>query len=151
MERVPIAPEIRDKHFDLATRNAPPDLLDRACKNMRAAVRLVIAIDAGDIRGAQAHLRHGFRHAKWLPFIRRAHRPPRWHGTESARPRANVPENHERGRALLPALAHVRAARALAHRVQVESPHQALQVLIALSTQKPDPQPVRPRLRLRPP
>src|SRR5260370_16615952 len=48
---------------------------------------------------------------------------------------------------MLPALAHIRTARALAHRVQVERAHDALQVLIAFAAEKFDAQPIRPRVR----
>ncbi len=50
---------------------------------------------------------------------------------------------------MLPALAHVGAARALADRMQVECAHDALQVLVALSAKKFDAQPIRPRMHLR--
>src|SRR5260370_39867610 len=50
---------------------------------------------------------------------------------------------------MLPALAHVGAARALADRMQVGCGHDALQVLVALSAKKFDAQPIRRRMHLR--
>ena len=75
---------------------------------------------------------HGLRHPLWLVLVRRAQRTPRWHRAKSARARADVPQDHERGRAVLPALALVGTPRALAHGVQIESAQDALQILIVL-------------------
>ena len=50
---------------------------------------------------------------------------------------------------MLPALAHVGAARALADRVQIERAHDALHVLVALAAKKLDAQPIRPRMHAR--
>src|SRR5260370_18705139 len=50
---------------------------------------------------------------------------------------------------MLPALAHVRAARAFANRVQIERAHDAFHVLVALTTEKLDAQPIRPGMPAR--
>src|SRR5207237_4448434 len=129
IESVPVATEIRDQDFHLAARHSIANLLDGACENVGAAVGLVVAIHAGDHGMAQAHLCHRIGHAIGLIFIRRTNRLARGNRTKSARPRANVPENHERSRAMLPAFAHIRAAGAFADGMQVQGTHQALQVL----------------------
>src|SRR5205823_9245744 len=94
------------------TRNAPANLLNGARKNVRAAVRLVVAVHRSHYRVTQTQPLHRFRHAKWFFFIRGANGLARRHGAESASARADVAQNHKRRGAMFPALAHVRAARA---------------------------------------
>ena len=97
---------------------------------------------------AQAHLCHRIGHAIGLIFIRRTNRLARGNRTKSARPRANVPENHERSRAMLPAFAHIRAAGAFADGMQVQGTHQALQVLEPLSAKEFHTQPIGSRVHV---
>ena len=52
---------------------------------------------------------------------------------KSAAPRAQVAQHHEGGRLVVPALADVRALRALAHGVQVQRARQPLQVVVVLA------------------
>src|SRR5262249_2167796 len=54
-------------------------------------------------------------------------------GAEATAAGADVAQDHERGGAVLPALADVRAARLLAHRVEVLLAHQRLQAHVARS------------------
>jgi hypothetical protein len=56
-------------------------------------------------------------------------------------PRTDVAKDHERGRAVLPTLTDVRAVRLLADCVQVERPHQLLQVEVISSTRRFDLEP----------
>src|SRR5262249_32638099 len=90
----------------------------------------------------QAHAHHSFRNAVGLLLIRRASGPARGHGAEPTRACANVTQNHERSRAVLPALTHVGAAGAFANRVQLKRAHNALEVVIAPPAKKPYAQPV---------
>src|SRR4030095_4552869 len=57
----------------------------------------------------------------------------REHGAEAARTGADVAKDHERGRAVVPALADVRAAGLLADRVQVQPAHRLLDVPVNLA------------------
>ena len=88
-----------------------------------AAVGHVVAIHHRDHRVLHAHLRHRLGHAARLagvgderfPFADRA---------EGAAARADLAEDHERGRAGAPALEDIRTARFLAHRVERQIVHQ---------------------------
>src|SRR5260370_19296773 len=140
---------MRSEHLGLAAGSAPGNLFDSAREDVRAAVGLVVAVHGSHYRITQAHFCHGFRHAKWLVFIRGADWLARRHGAKPANARADVTQNHEGCGALLPALAHVGAARALAHRVQVERAHDALQVLVALAPEKLNAKPFRRRYSAR--
>src|SRR6202043_3594263 len=51
-------------------------------------------------------------------------------GAIRAGARADLAENHERGGAVMPALADVRALRFLAHRVQLQLAHEALEACV---------------------
>src|SRR5262249_28639888 len=114
-----------------------------------ATIGLIVAIDTGHDRVAQTHARHGFGDAEWFLFIRWADWLARRHRAETASARADVAENHEGGVPVLPALAHVRAARAFADRVQVQRSHGALQFLVSLAAKEPYTQPIGPRMRIR--
>src|SRR5690606_18620472 len=87
------------------------------------------------------------RHARRLEWID-SFRPARGHGTESARPRADVAEDHERGGARAPAFAHVGAVAALADRVQLVLAHDLAHLAIVLAGGQFHPQPLRPPLSL---
>src|SRR5205085_12415912 len=65
-----------------------------------------------------------------------------------SRPGANISQNHEGSRAMFPAFAHVRAARTFAHGMQIERPHQALQVVETLSAKELHAQPGGPWMNL---
>src|SRR5260221_2495502 len=52
-------------------------------------------------------------------------------GAIRARSRADITQNHERGSAMVPALADIRALRLLAHRVQLQVAHQPFEAQIA--------------------
>ena len=65
------------------------------------------------------------------------------HRAEPAAPRAHVAQDHERGRAMVPALAHVGAGGALADRVQPQPLDQRLQFAIILAHRRGSAQPLR--------
>ena len=126
VERRLDALEVGDQHLDAARRHALTRQPDRFGEDRRAAVGQVVAIHRRDHREREAHPRHGFGH------------PRRFRGVElvgpsmrdraiGARPRAHVAEDHERGRAVVPALPDVGAAGVLAHGVQLQLLHDALQ------------------------
>ena len=148
-ERGPIAAKIRDQHFHPAAGNALANLRDGARENCGAAVGLIVAIHRRDHGVAQAHSLDGFGHALRLVFIGRAERLAARHGAKAARARADIAENHEGRGAVLPALAHVGAARAFADGVQVERAHDALQLLIIFAAEESHAQPGRARMRCR--
>ena len=149
VERVPIAAKIGDQDFDFAAGNAAANFLDGAGENCGAAVGLVVAIDAGDDGVAQAHAGDGFGDTQWFVFIRRADRLARRNRAKSAGARADIAQNHESGGAVLPAFAHVGAARGFADGVKIERAHDALEVLVAFAAKEFDAQPVRARVSLR--
>ena len=89
-----------------------------------AAVRQIVAIDRRDddvVRGPASRTASATRRGSSRSSVGRlAVR----HGAVAAGARADVAEDHERGRAVVPALADVRAVRLLADGVQPEVPHQ---------------------------
>ena len=117
LQRPPVTPEIRDQHLD-----RDPGRASRAC-------RIVSANTDAPPSGSSSRFTDVI--TAWrTPMIRIASatragssrsRPagrPGLHRTEAARARAHVAENHERRRPGIPAFAHVRTPRLLAHRVQ---------------------------------
>ncbi len=90
---------------------------------------------------------HRVRHALRLAMIDWL-RPALRHRAETATPRAQVPEHHERRGLVVPALSDVRAVRTLAHRVQIQITRQLLQRVKGLAHRRPRLQPLRLRRRL---
>ena len=148
-ERGPVAAKIGDEDFHFAAGDAFANLRDRARENCGAAVGLIVAIHGSDDGVAQAHALDGFGDALGLVFFGRAERLAAGHGAKAAGARADVAEDHEGGGAVLPAFAHVGAARAFADGVQVERAHDALQFLIIWAAEKFHAQPGRARMRCR--
>ena len=68
--------------------------------------------------------------------------PAGLHGTEPAGPGAGVAQDHDRGRALVPALPDVGAVGLLADRVEAEAAHQALELVVVLAGRHPGTDPV---------
>src|SRR3977135_436025 len=62
---------------------------------------------------------------------------------EAAGPGTGVAQDHDRRRALIPALPDVRAMGLLADRVEVEAAQQALQIVVVVARRDPGPDPVR--------
>jgi hypothetical protein len=108
--------------------------LDGESEQFRAAIFPVVAIHAGDDGVLQPHQRDGFGHAARLIVIDRQRRAL-LHRAEAAPPRADVAQDHERRGAMIPALADVRAGRALADRVQFQIRDQAFQLPVILAHQ----------------
>src|SRR5262249_26029537 len=68
-------------------------------------------------------------------------------GAKAAASRADVPQNHEGGGALIPAFADIRAGRAFAHGVEAEAADQVLQFLVVSAGRRGGAQPLRPFAR----
>ena len=100
---------------------SPADLVDGEREHTCAAVRQVIAVYRGNDCVAQAHVCHGAGKPERFGCVERAG-PAGLHVAVRARPRARVPQDHERGGAALPAIADVRAGRLFAHGVQFGVP-----------------------------
>jgi len=115
-----------DQHLDRRLRQLPPDLADAAGEDLGAAVRQIVAVDAGDHDVLQAHLRHRVGEAGGLAQVQGG-RGPMGHRAIGAVAGAYVAEDHERGGVVLPALPDVGAVRLLAHRMQLQAPHHLLQ------------------------
>ena len=94
-----------------------------AAQTRGAAVGQFVAGDAGDDAVPQAHLRDGLGDARGLAEVELG-RPAGLDRAEVAGARADVAEDHHGGGAARPALAEVRALRALADRVELVVVHQ---------------------------
>jgi hypothetical protein len=121
-----IALKVRDQHLDARVRRAGANFADRFGEHRRAAVRHIIAIDRRDDDVRQSELAHGVGDARGLRPVDCA-RPAVPDSTVAAGARADIAQDHERRRAVRPALPDVGAARLLANRVQVEVAHQTFQ------------------------
>ena len=108
--------KIGHQHFHFAARNALANRRDREREQFRPAVFAVVAIDAGDHGILQPQHSASLRHAPRLVVIDRQRRAL-LHGAESAAARADIAQDHEGGRAPVPAFADVRTGRALANRM----------------------------------
>ena len=118
--------EVGNQQFDAAGRRLAADGEDGGGEDPRAAVGQIVAVHRGDHHVLQAELAHGVSHAFGLLTILPGGLAMS-HRAVSAVSRADIAEDHERRRRVLPALADVRAMCLLAHGVQVPLPHQALQ------------------------
>ena len=105
------------------------DRADHADEGGGAEVGQVVAVDAGDHGVAQAHALDRLGHAQRLERVV-VRRLAGLHVAEPAPARARVAEDHERGRAALPAVADVRAGRLLADRVQPLLVHHPAQLAV---------------------
>ena len=141
-ERLTIALEVGDQHLDGAAGLSGPNLPDRVRKDVRAAVGLVVAVDAGQHDVTQLHLRHRVGHAARLVLIQRQ-RLARLHVAELARAGADVAHQQEGRDAAAPALAQVGAERLLADGVQRLAAHQRLQLPVLFVLVQLDAQPLR--------
>src|SRR5664280_1637768 len=106
---VPVSSQPR---FARSGRHSLPDLANRGCEDTGTAVGQIITVDGGYHHVLQAHALHGLRHSARLQQIQ----DPGFtagYSTKAAGTRADVAEDHKRSGAVLPALAHVRAARFL--------------------------------------
>src|SRR5207253_11328115 len=133
--------EIRDQNLDAALRNPLANLPDGAGEDGGAPILELVAVDRGDDGVLEAHPLDRFRHPNRLAQVEHA-RPTGLHRAEAAGPGTGVAQDHEGGRARVPALADVGAARLLTDGVQVEPAHDALQFGVVLAAGQADPEPV---------
>jgi len=113
-----------------------------SAKIPRPAVRQIVAIDRRDHHVGQTERLDGAADPRgfvWLggrgPAVR--------HRAIGARARADLTENHERGRAVMPALADVGAVRFLAHGVEAEIAHEAFEARVVRRSRRTHLEPVR--------
>src|ERR1051326_2721164 len=97
--RVHVAVEVGGEHFDDGVRQRGAQLGDRLGELRRAAVAEIVARDRGDDDVAQSHPPRRLRDRARLLGRRRRVRPAGGDVAEAARARADVAEDHERGRA----------------------------------------------------
>ncbi len=128
VERVGVALAVGDQHLDRGRGHARPHRRDRRREPRRAAVGNVVARDARDHRVLEPE--GGDRVARRAAGSSGSigQRLAGVDEAEPARTRAPVTEDHERRGAIGPALVDVRAPGFLAHRVQLEPPHQPLRL-----------------------
>ncbi len=108
---------VRD--LDAAGRSLQADLLDYFYESLCGSNIAVVAVHAGDDGMVQAELGDGVRHAARLIEIDGLGLAL-GHSAEAAAARAQIAEHHEGCGLLVPALADVRAVRALADGVEVQ-------------------------------
>ncbi len=132
---IEVAAEIRREDFDAGGGQGAADLANGFGEMVGAAIRKIVAIDAGDHDVAEVHVtRHasnvgglgGIEADVMLPGIEFAD------AAEAAAARAKLAENHESGGAAVKALVDIGAARFLADGMEVEFAEAALQVIEGL-------------------
>jgi hypothetical protein len=129
---VAIPLEIWGKDLDGAAGDFFPDRAYGPGEDRSPTVRELVAVDARDHGVLEAHLLGGVGHAMRLVEVQLRGLTGE-HGAEAARTGTDVAEDHERGGAVVPALADVRAAGLLAHRVEVEAAHGLLDIPVDLA------------------
>ena len=128
-----LAGEIRRQRLDGRLRAARLDRADAIGVMARAAVGQVVAIDGRQHDVAKAHELDGARRVRDFVGIEPAARIARVDGAELARARADLAHQHDRRRAVVPALADVRADRFLADGREPMLAHRRAQLLEALA------------------
>ena len=131
---VEVPAEIAEEGLDEEVRTQLVESRDRLGDVTGAAVEEVVAVDHGEDHVLQLHLGDGAGHVLRLAHVDGAARIAGGDGAEAAAAGADVPQEHDRGGALAPALAHVGATRLLADRVQVERAEGLLQLRVAGAT-----------------
>ena len=117
------------RHFDAAAgRTAGTSRIVAASDG--AEIRQVVAIDRRDDGVLQLHRGNRAGDPRRLVLVGRMRRPMDDIAV-AARAGADAAENHERGGAVVPALADVRAVRLFADRVEVERPRDLLEPEVA--------------------
>ena len=128
--------EVGDQHLDRGLGQAPPDLGDAAGERLGAAVGQVVPVHRGDDHVREPHALHRLGQADRLERVERLRRAVR-HRAVGAVPGADVAQDHEGGGLVLPALADVGAARLLAHGVQPQLAHHALELHVGRARRAP--------------
>ena len=139
--------KIGHEHFYFAAGNLLTDRLDCERKQFSAPVLAVVPVNAGDDRVLEAENCAGLGDPARLIVID-SQRSALLNRAETAAPGANVAENHECGRAAVPALTDIGTSRAFTNCVQIEILNQTLQFAIVMADRSGRPQPARPLNRL---
>jgi hypothetical protein len=121
--------EVGDQDLDRAGGNPLVHEPDRLGEDPGAKVRQVVTVYGRDNGVPEVHHRRSLSDPPWLLQI--GNRGPAvGHGAVAAVPRADVPQDHERRRTMLPALTDVGAVGLLANGMEVQLPHQVLEPYI---------------------
>ena len=135
--------EIGNQDFDLACRPCGgPDRANRCGKRPGAEVGEVIPVHRRHDDVGEGQRLDRLRQLLRLFRVERDRRPVR-DVAVAAGARADVPHDHERRGAVMPALADVGAVRFLAHRVQLEAAHQLAQPKVIRRTRRSHLEPLR--------
>src|SRR5438552_368039 len=143
VEGLVTAAKVWDQHFHSAARNPAPQGSNGERKNRGSAVFAVVAIYGSHHDIAQPHHFGGARHSLGLVPVNRQGAALGYRA-EGATPGAQIPQNHESGGTVFPALADIGATGAFADRVQTMPPHRSLELMIVLAAGQAHLQPVRP-------
>ncbi len=145
LEGGPVPLEVRDQDLHRAAGHTGADLTDAGGEDARSPVTLIVTVDGGDHRMAQAHARHRVGHAAGLLGVGRTRGQPGLDRAEPAGAGAYVTQDHEGRGAAVPAVADIGTAGLLAYGVEVQSPHQIAQPFVALADRRARLDPLRPR------
>src|SRR5581483_4186980 len=137
--------KIRNQDFHPASRSQQSNLANCFGKNLSSAHVVVIPIYAGDNRMFDPQGRHCFRHPRGFFVVNRL-RLAFGHGAKSTAPRADISQQHESRRAVVPALANIGTLRRFADRVQPQATRQFLQLMEVLADRRFRLQPLGLRL-----
>src|ERR671917_1928242 len=140
---VPVSLEIRGEDLDGTSRYLVPDLPDGGGEDRSAPVLQLVAVHARYDGVLEAHLFGGVGDAPRLVEVELSGFAGQ-NGAEAAGAGADVAQDHEGRRTVVPALTDVRAAGLLADRVQPEAAHGLFYVAVALPHGRPGFQPPGP-------
>src|ERR687894_630811 len=146
--RFAVALEVGGEDLDGAARDFGADRAYRPGEDGGPAIREFIAIHAGDHGVLEAHLLCGVGDAVGLVEVELGGLAGQ-NGAEPARAGADVAEDHEGRRAVVPTLPDVRAAGLLADGVEVQAAHGLLDVPVHLAIRDPRLEPVGTAVRAR--
>ena len=140
---------VGDEDLDTGVRAQAAQLADGRREGAGAAVGQVVAADAGDDDVLEAHDGDGLGDAARLVGVVPV-RAAGLDGAEAAGPGAGVAEDHDGRRALLPALADVRAAGLLADGVERLAAHEVLELRVVGAAGQPGLDPLGVAAHVRP-
>src|SRR5262245_25997667 len=122
---LPVALEIRDEHLHTALRHMPSDGPNGCSEDVTPSVRYIIAVHRGNHRITQDECSYRLGDSLCLLLINNP-RSPWFPGTEATTACTRIPQQHERGTTLVPALADIGAHCLLTHRMQAMLTYQTL-------------------------
>jgi hypothetical protein len=134
--------KIRDQNLDPAPGHPLANRANGEREQLRAAVLAIVPVYAGDYGVLEPERSRGLGHTPRLVEIQRQGGALP-HRAETAPARADVAEDHERRRAVMPALTDVRAVRFLTDSVQVELAHELLEPEVVWAARRAHLEPAR--------